>query len=55
MCKLVNDLKVLAGKVIKKEHKELDREFTLEDKIDFVNAVKTLQTHSEYLVKDLIA
>jgi len=55
MCELVRELKLLADAVVKKEHFELDKEFTLEDKIDFVNSVKTLQTHSEYLVKELVA
>ena len=55
MCKLVNDLKVLAELVITKEHKELDVIFTKSDKIDFVNSVRTLQEHSNYLVKELTA
>jgi len=55
MCELVKELKLLADAVVKKEHHTLDREFSLEDKIDFVNAVQTLQTHSEYLVKELVA
>jgi len=54
MCELVKELKMLAETVIKKEHFELDKEFTLEDKIDFVNSVRTLNEHSNYLVKELV-
>jgi len=54
MCELVKELKLLADTVIKKEHEELSREFTLEDKMDFVNAIRTLSEHSDYLVKELI-
>ena len=53
MCKLVNDLKELAKQVISKEHRELDMIFTSQDKIDFVNATRTLSEHSHYLVKEL--
>jgi len=53
MCELVKELKLLADAVIKKEHKELDKEFSLEDKVNFVNSVRTLQEHSNYLIKEL--
>ena len=55
MCEVVKELKLLAELVITKEHKELDVMFTEQDKIDFVNSVRTLQEHSGYLVKELIA
>jgi len=53
MCKLVNDLKELAKQVISKEHRELDVIFTSQDKMDFVNSVKTLSEHSHHLVREL--
>jgi len=55
MCKLVRDLKELAELVIRKEHEELDIIFTSEDKINFVNSVRTLQEHSNHIVKELVA
>lgn len=55
MCKLVKDLKALADDVIKKDHKELDAMFTKEDNIEFVNAVRTLQEHSNHIIKELVA
>ena len=53
MCKVIEDLKSLAELVITKEHKELDVMFSKEDKLEYVNAVRTLQEHSCYLVKEL--
>ena len=53
MCKLIEDLKELAEEVISKEHAELDVIFTSEDKVDFVNSVRTLQEHSCHLVREL--
>jgi len=53
MCKLIEELKELAEQVITKEHTELDFMFTKEDRIDFVNSVRTLQEHSCYLVKEM--
>lgn len=53
MCEVVNDLKVLAETVITKEHEVLSQMFTEEDKINFVNSVRTLQEHSNYLIKEM--
>ena len=53
MCKLVKELKELANKVIKMEHKELDNKMSKEDMIEFTNAVSTLQVHSCHIVKEL--
>jgi len=54
MCELVRELKELANVIITKEHEELDAIFTREDKIEYVNAVSTLQAHSEYLLKGML-
>lgn len=55
MCELVKELKELADKVIKLNHEELDKIFTYEDDVEFVNSVRTLQEHSNHIVKNHVA
>jgi len=46
---LVKTLSLIASIVIKEEHKVLDNKMTVDEKIEFVNAVSSLTVHSNHI------
>lgn len=54
MSEMTKILDYIAEQLIKKEHAEITNQMTEEDRISFVNAVSTLQTHSEFIQKNTL-
>ena len=48
---VTKELKLIAEKLIKLQHSQIARGQTDSDRVEFVNASKTIQTHSDYLQK----
>lgn len=53
MCELTQELKRIAEKLIKMEHRTISKTQTEEDKQNFVNASVTIQQHAIYLQNTL--
>ena len=53
MSELTKTLKYIADQLVKKEHREISKNMTVDEKVDFVNAISTLQEHSLVIQKGL--
>ena len=51
---LVKTLALIARIVIKEEHKVLDNKMTVDEKVEFCNAVSTLSEHSRHIQNSLV-
>lgn len=51
MCELTKTLKYIAENLQKRQHAEIAKRMTEQDKIDFVNAVRTLDVHAQHIEK----
>jgi len=52
MCELTKTLDGLANEIRKKEHADIIRVMTHDERITFVNAVNTLMVHSDFIQKN---
>lgn len=46
---VVETLKLIADLVMKQEHENLDKQMTVDEQIDFVNSIRTLNTHAQHI------
>lgn len=48
-CEMTKLLKMIAETLINKDHNEIARQMDSDDEEEFYNAVRTLQTHADYI------
>lgn len=49
MCEMTKTLKNIAEQLVKKDHREISAVMNEQDKIDFVNAIATLNEHAHFI------
>lgn len=54
MCDITMTLKLIAEILKKRELEEITKDMTLDDKIEFVNAIRALDVPAQYIEKHMV-